>query len=57
MKKAVPGTNSNKNNTMKTNIRDSTDIIKNVFSTLAPKKTPKKLHLRRSCFNDTKPTH
>ena len=38
MKKAIPGTNSNKNSTMKTNIRDSTNIIQNVFSTLTPKK-------------------
>ena len=52
MKKAIPGTNSNKNNTMKTNIRDYADIIKNVFSTLTPK-TKKKLHVTRSCFNDT----
>ena len=41
MKKAIPGTNSNKNNTMKTNIRDYTGIIKNVFSTLTPKKNKK----------------
>ena len=52
MKKAIPGTNSNKNNTMKTNIRDYADIIKNVFSTLTPKKK-NKLHVTRSCFNDT----
>ena len=51
MKKAIPGTNSNKNKTMKTNVRDYTNIIKNVFSTLTPKK--KKVHMTRSCFNDT----
>ena len=38
MKNAIPGTNSNKNKTMKTNVRDYTNIIKNVFSTLTPKK-------------------
>ena len=52
MKKDIQVENSNKNSTMKTNVRDYTDQIMTVFSTWTIKK--KKLQIPRSCFNNIK---